>query len=76
MATLRFLAAWTVAVVCAFYLLNPAGGRHELIPDAWRYWGNLDELLASVLLLSALRFFGVDVCRFFSGKERDASGTE
>ncbi len=72
----RFAVAWAVAVVSAFYLLNPTRGRSELIPDDVLYWGNVDEFLAAVLLLSALRSFGVDVCRFFSGKERDASGTE
>lgn len=67
----RFALAWTVAVVSAFYLMNPTGGQREFLPDTMRYWGNLDELVAGILLLSALRYFGVDVCRFFARKQDD-----
>lgn len=67
----RLAVAWAVAVIAAFYLLNPTKGTREFIPDEVPYWGNLDEVIAAILLLSALRFFGVDVCRFFSGKEKD-----
>jgi len=72
----RFAVAWAVAVIAAFYLLNPTGGTLEFIPDQVRYWGNLDELIAAILLLSALRSFGVDVCRFFGAKDKDASRPE
>ncbi|MEK7867719.1 MAG: DUF1232 domain-containing protein [Planctomycetota bacterium] len=73
MGIARFAVAWAVAVIAAFYLLNPNGGKQEFIPDQIRYWGNLDELVAVILLISALRSFGVDVCRFFGDEEKDAS---
>ena len=72
----RFAVAWAVAVIAAFYLLNPTKGAQEFIPDSIPYWGNLDELIAAILLLSALRSFGVDVCRFFGEKEKDGRRPE
>jgi hypothetical protein len=47
------------------YLINPGMGILELIPDNLPIIGNLDEAGAAVLLIAALKYFGVDLTRFF-----------
>ena len=43
------------------YLLNPTFGVFELIPDNVPFLGNIDEVSASFLFLSALAYFGYDL---------------
>jgi hypothetical protein len=42
------------------YLLNPDAGVFEFLPDVLPGIGNLDEGLASAILLGGLRYFGID----------------
>ena len=57
------------AIVSLIYLLNPTAGVIELIPDNFPVIGNLDEAAAVAILLSALRFFGFDLTKFFGRKK-------
>ncbi len=52
-------------IVALIYLLNPTLGIFELLPDNLPFIGNLDEATAMMVLLAALRYFGVDLTRFF-----------
>ncbi len=46
------------------YLLNPTFGVFEFIPDSIPFIGNLDEATAMMVLLGALRFYGIDLTRY------------
>ena len=48
------------------YLLNIGLGIVEVVPDNIPFIGNLDEGTAAASLLMCLRYFGVDLTRFFS----------
>ena len=50
-----------VGALSLLYLLNPGFGLFELIPDNIPLLGNMDEGLATFLLLSALAYFGLDL---------------
>lgn len=50
------------------YLLNPTFGVLELLPDHIPLVGNLDEATATMVLLGALRYFGLDLTRLFVGR--------
>ena len=52
------------------YLLNPTAGFFELIPDNLPVVGNLDEAAATLMLLSALSYFGIDLARLFNRKAK------
>jgi hypothetical protein len=52
-------------IISLIYLINPGMGIFELIPDNLPIIGNLDEAGAAVLLIAALKYFGVDLTRFF-----------
>jgi len=52
-------------IISLLYLLNPGMGIFELIPDNLPIIGNLDEAGAAVLLIAALKYFGIDLTRFF-----------
>ena len=62
---LKNLAVLLVSIVSVIYLLNPSAGFFELIPDNFPLIGNLDEVAACALLAAALRYFGLDIARFF-----------
>lgn len=51
------------------YLLNPTMGMFELLPDNIPLVGNLDEATAAMVLLGALRRFGLDLTRAFGPRE-------
>ncbi len=55
-----------------FYILNPAAGIFELIPDVLPVIGNLDEATAVAILLSALSYFGIKVPDLFGKLVQDA----
>ena len=59
------LAVFFFGALAAAYLLNPTFGFIEFIPDYWPIVGNLDEAAAVALLLNCLRYFGLDLTRFF-----------
>lgn len=50
-----------LGLVCVVYLINPTLGFFELIPDVIPGVGNVDEALATVLLLRVLAYFGVNI---------------
>ncbi len=52
-------------IISLIYLLNPTLGIFELLPDNLPIIGNLDEATAMMVLLAALRYFGLDLTRFF-----------
>lgn len=58
-----------IGVISLLYLLNPGAGFIEFIPDNFPLLGNLDEATATVLLLSSLKYFGVDIRSIFSEKD-------
>ncbi|MBK8341430.1 MAG: DUF1232 domain-containing protein [Flavobacteriales bacterium] len=55
------------------YLLNPTLGIFELVPDNIPLIGNVDEVTASTVLLSALRHFGLDLTNLFRSGPGPAS---
>ncbi len=57
-----------IGIISFLYLLNPSAGFLEFIPDNFPLLGNLDEVGATILLLSALKYFGVDIRSIFSEK--------
>ena len=61
-----------VVIICGLlaviYLINPTAGIIELIPDNIPLIGNLDEAGATILLISAFRYFGVDFARLFNNR--------
>lgn len=54
-----------VGLLSLIYLINPTAGIIEIIPDNIPFVGNVDEGLATVLLISAIRYFGVDIAKVF-----------
>lgn len=58
-----------VGILSVLYLLNPTAGIFELIPDNIPGLGNLDEATAVFLLISCLRYFGLDAANFFKPKK-------
>jgi len=57
----------TIGIISGLYLLNPGFGVFEFIPDNVPFIGNLDEVTASFLVLSALAYFGYDIRDVFGG---------
>jgi len=64
-----------VGILSAIYWINPGAGVFEIFPDNVPGLGNLDEATAVALLISALAYFGVDMCKvtdlFGSKKKQD-----
>ncbi len=70
---LKKLGVAVVGLIGLLYLLNPSAGIFEIIPDNFPLIGNLDEAVASALVLAALRYFGLDLTAFLRFKgEGDA----
>ncbi|MEK7469805.1 MAG: DUF1232 domain-containing protein [Planctomycetota bacterium] len=61
----RSFLVWSVCIALAVYLMNPTAGELELLPDRAPFYGNIDEVIATVILVSGLRYFGLDVAKFF-----------
>lgn len=61
-----------LGVIAVIYLGNPTAGFFELIPDNLPVIGNLDEAGAVFIILSALRYYGVDLSRIFARELPDA----
>ncbi|MCB0771310.1 MAG: DUF1232 domain-containing protein [Flavobacteriales bacterium] len=54
------------------YLINPTFGVFEFLPDNIPLVGNVDEATATMILLGALRYFGLDLTYVFkSGRTID-----
>lgn len=58
-----------VGLLSMLYLFNPGAGVFELIPDNIPGLGNLDEATAVLLLISCLRYFGIDIANVFRRKK-------
>jgi len=64
---------WAVAgIFSVLYLINPGAGIFELLPDNLPLIGNLDEALATAVLIAVLREFGIDLTRWFPSKSKPA----
>lgn len=60
MNSFKKIAAAIAVVLAGIYLGNPGAGIIELIPDNIPIAGNLDELVASLVILRCLFYLGVD----------------
>jgi uncharacterized membrane protein YkvA (DUF1232 family) len=58
---LQNLVAAAAGLFATVYLLNPAAGWVEFIPDFIPTIGNLDEAAAVLILLRSLSHFGLDL---------------
>lgn len=58
-----------IGLLSFVYLVNPTAGFFELVPDNLPFLGNVDEALATAVLLSVFRYFGIDLAKFF-GREK------
>jgi len=55
-------------VISIIYLINPTAGFIEFIPDRFPIIGNLDEGVATTILLSCLSYFGYNFTDLFKRK--------
>lgn len=62
------LMVLVIIVISGLYLINPTMGIFELIPDNLPIIGNLDEGVATTLLLSGLSYFGYNFTDIFKRK--------
>ena len=62
---LKNIFVFLIGILSLVYLINPGMGIFEIIPDNLPIIGNLDEAGAAVLLIAVLKYFGVDLTRFF-----------
>lgn len=56
--------------IAAVYLINPTFGVLEFIPDNLPLIGNLDEAGATVLLVSVLGHYGIDLAKILPQKRK------
>jgi hypothetical protein len=68
MGGMRKKLAGVTGVLALLYLANPGLGIFEFLPDSLPLVGNLDEGLATALLLASLQVYGVDLTRFLPGQ--------
>ena len=73
---MKKIGVFIVGALSAMYLLNPTAGVFELLPDNIPLIGNLDEAGAVALLLSSLRYFGLDFANIFKKDEETQTKTE
>lgn len=71
MAKIKSIIVGVIGTISGLYLINPGFGIFEFIPDAIPFIGNLDEGLATFLLLSTLAYFGVDLQNIFGNKYKN-----
>jgi hypothetical protein len=57
-----------LGVMAFIYLVNPTAGFIEFLPDNLPLVGNIDEGTAALLLISVLRYYGLDLSRLFGGR--------
>jgi uncharacterized membrane protein YkvA (DUF1232 family) len=67
---MKSIAVALVGCVSLVYLMNPSAGIIEIIPDNLPVVGNLDEATATALLLSSLRYFGLDLANLFKKEDK------
>jgi hypothetical protein len=59
-----------LGIISLLYILNPGMGFIEFFQDYIPFAGNLDEGGATILLLMCLRYFGLDLTRFFNREKK------
>jgi hypothetical protein len=57
-----------LGILSVIYLINPTAGFLEFIPDNLPIVGNIDEGTASLIIISVLRYYGLDLSRLFGGR--------
>ena len=65
---MKSLLVALAGILAFLYLVNPTFGVFELLPDNIPLVGNVDEATASMVLLGALRYFGLDLTDLFKRK--------
>jgi hypothetical protein len=55
--------ALVAAALSSLYLANVGAGVVELIPDNIPFAGNLDEFIASLILIRSLAYLGLNVSK-------------
>jgi hypothetical protein len=65
MRVFKDLVVIAVGFIAALYLIYPSFGWLEFIPDAMPLVGSMDEATATLLLVSAFRYFGLDLAQLF-----------
>jgi hypothetical protein len=65
---MKRLGVALTGLLAALYLINPTAGFFELLPDNIPFLGNLDEATATMILIAVLRYFGIDLTRFFNAR--------
>lgn len=65
MRILKEMFILAIGFLAFVYLINPTAGFIEFIPDALPIVGNIDEGFATMVLLSVLRYYGLDLGRIF-----------
>lgn len=58
-----------VAMLCVIYLVNPGAGFIEIIPDNIPFFGNVDEVTVTILLLKVLKELGLNLFKDKAPKE-------
>lgn len=66
---MKKLFMFVLGLFATFYILNPAFGIFEIIPDNLQIIGNLDEAAAVVLLIMMLNYFGIALPNIFCEEE-------
>lgn len=61
----KILISFLMVIIGGIYILNPTLGVFELIPDNIPFIGNLDEAGAVYLIISGLRYLGLDLSNLF-----------
>jgi len=57
-----------LGIAAFIYLVNPTAGFIEFLPDNLPLVGNIDEGTAALILISVLRYYGLDLSRLFGGR--------
>ena len=65
---MKSLLVALAGILAFLYLVNPTFGVLEFLPDNIPFVGNVDEATASMVLLAALRYFGIDLTDLFKRK--------
>ncbi len=69
MRSAKGLLVGALGLLAGVYLVYPSLSVFELIPDAIPIIGSLDEATATAILISAFRYYGVDLTSLFRRDE-------
>jgi uncharacterized membrane protein YkvA (DUF1232 family) len=70
MRLLKEMFIIALGMLALIYLMNPGLGIIEFIPDNIPFIGNIDEGFATMVLLAVLRYYGLDLGRFFGSRNQ------